>query len=102
MNERLRELRKKCDLSQEEFGKKLGVTKTAVSKMELGTYQITDTMLKLICSEFNANERWLRFGEGGDGDMFLKPQKTTLLPGPLNYRVRRTQYLKRLSPHIVN
>ncbi len=79
MNERLRELRKKCGLSQEEFGKKLGVTKTAVSKMELGTYQITDTMLKLICSEFNANERWLRFGEGGDGDMFLKPQKNDLV-----------------------
>ncbi|MFR6349802.1 MAG: helix-turn-helix domain-containing protein [Enterocloster aldenensis] len=79
MNERLRELRKKCGLSQEEFGKKLGVTKTAVSKMELGTYQITDTMLKLICSEFNVNEKWLRSGERRR--ICLLNHKTTLLPG---------------------
>ena len=57
MNERLRELRKKCGLSQEEFGKKLGVTKTAVSKMELGTYQITDTMLKLMAPLWRGR-RW--------------------------------------------
>ena len=75
---------------------------TAVSKMELGTYQITDTMLKLICSEFNVNENGFDSGEGGEGDMFIKPQKNDLVARPLNYWVRRTQYLKRLSPHTVN
>ncbi|MDO5349796.1 MAG: helix-turn-helix domain-containing protein [Lachnospiraceae bacterium] len=72
MNERLRKIRKEKSLNQEDFGKRLGVGKTAISKMELGTYQITDTMAKLICSEFGVNEIWLRTGEGGDENMFTK------------------------------
>lgn len=64
MNERLKQIRKTRSMNQEEFGKKLGVTKTAISKMELGTYNITDSMIKLICNEFSINENWLRHGEG--------------------------------------
>lgn len=64
MNERIKEVRKFYNLSQEKFGEKLGVTKTAVSKMELGTYNVTDTMLKLICSEYNVNSEWLKTGNG--------------------------------------
>lgn len=67
MNERIKQIRKDKGLNQEDFGKRLGVTKTAISKMELGTYNVTDTMLKLICSEFNISEEWLR---SGDGQMF--------------------------------
>lgn len=64
MNQRLKTIRKSNNMNQEEFGRKLGVTKTAVSKMELGTYNITDSMIKLICKEYNINEDWLRRGEG--------------------------------------
>ena len=64
MNERLKIIRDNANLSQEKFGERLGVTKTAVSKMELGSYSITDTMIKLICSEFNINENWLRYDIG--------------------------------------
>lgn len=64
MNNRLKELRKIQKLSQEEFGKRLGVGKAAVSKMELGTYNVTDPMIKLICREFTVNEDWLRTGSG--------------------------------------
>jgi transcriptional regulator with XRE-family HTH domain len=64
MNNRLKELRKIQKLSQEEFGKRLGVGKAAVSKMELGTYNVTDPMIKLICREFTVNENWLRTGSG--------------------------------------
>lgn len=64
MNQRIRELRTSLNLNQEVFGKRLGITKTAVSKMELNTYSITETMYKLICIEFNVNEDWLRTGEG--------------------------------------
>lgn len=67
MNERLKQLRKHLNLNQDEFGRRIGVTKTAVSKMELGTYSITDSMVKLVCAEFNINEEWLRLGYG---DMF--------------------------------
>ena len=64
VNQRLKIIRKFKKMSQEEFGKKIGVTKTAVSKMELGTYNITDSMIKLVCKEFHINEDWLRHGEG--------------------------------------
>lgn len=67
MNDRIKEVRKSQKLTQEKFGEKLGVTKTAISKMELGTYSVTDTMIRLIASTFNVNEEWIRTG---NGDMF--------------------------------
>ena len=66
--ERVRILRKELSLSQEIFGKKLSVRKTAISKIERGENCLTDRMLKSICREFNVNDEWLRSGKG---DMFL-------------------------------
>lgn len=64
LNSRIFELRKKLDFTQEEIGKKLGVTRGAISRMESGTYKITETMAKLICTEFNVNIEWLVHGKG--------------------------------------
>lgn len=64
MNKRILDLRKALSLSQEKFGEKLGVSGAAVSRMESGTYNITETMIKLICSTYNVNEVWLRTGVG--------------------------------------
>lgn len=68
MNDRILSLRKTLTLSQEKFGEKLGIGKSAVSRMEIGTYKTTETMVKLICSTFNTNEEWLRTGKG---EMFV-------------------------------
>jgi transcriptional regulator with XRE-family HTH domain len=64
MNSRVRELRKALNLSGDKFGKRIGVSKTAVSKIELGRAGITESIIKLICSEFGVNEAWLRTGDG--------------------------------------
>lgn len=64
MNERIKVLRKFLKISQEEFGNRVGISKSAVSNMESGRYNATDSMIKLICKEFNINEDWLRHGEG--------------------------------------
>lgn len=64
MNERIKVLRKFLKISQEEFGNRIGISKSAVSNMESGRYNATDSMIKLICKEFNINEDWLRCGEG--------------------------------------
>lgn len=69
MNDRLLEVRKTLKISQEQMGKKLGVTRSSISNMETGRFSITDTMIKLICSEFSVSEEWLRTGEG---EMFVK------------------------------
>lgn len=62
MNERLKELRKSLGLTMEEFGKRLGVTKAAISRLENGDRNVTEQMIVSICREFNINEEWLRNG----------------------------------------
>ena len=65
---RVFELRKKINLTLEKFGEPLGVTKTAISRIEKEERTITDQMAKAICREYGVNENWLRTG---DGDMFV-------------------------------
>lgn len=64
MNERLRDLRKRLGLNQVEFGEKVGIGGTAISKIEKGDRGLTETLLRSICREFNVNEEWLRYGTG--------------------------------------
>lgn len=67
MGNRIRELRKILGLNQDELGKKIGITNTAVSKLEKGERNITEQVVLSICREFNVNEEWLR---NGNGEMF--------------------------------
>lgn len=67
MGERILKLREMFKMSQESFGEKLGITRAAVSKIELGKSNLTESNIKLICREFGVSEEWLRTGEG---DMF--------------------------------
>lgn len=64
MRIRIKEIRLNRGFSQEEFGKRLGVTKSTISNIETGRFNLTDSMVKLICKEFNVDENWLRTGEG--------------------------------------
>ena len=61
--ERVREVRKTLDLTLEKFGEKLGIQKSAISKIERGDTNLTDTNIKLICREFNVDYIWLTTGE---------------------------------------
>lgn len=71
MNERLRKLRKTLDLTQREFGERIGVKGNTIAQYELGRNEPIDAVLSLICREFNVNENWLRNG-GSDENMFIK------------------------------
>lgn len=71
MNERLRKLRKTLDLTQREFGERLGVKGNTIAQYELGRNKPIDAVLSLICREFGVSEDWLRNG-GSDDDMFIK------------------------------
>lgn len=64
MNERIKELRKKMKLSQDDFAKKIGLTKNYISLVETGNRNLSEQSVKLLCHEFNVNENWLRTGEG--------------------------------------
>ena len=66
--ERVREIRKSLGLTLERFGEKLGIGKTAISKIEHEQCSLTDANIKLICREFGVDYIWLTTG---DGEMFL-------------------------------
>lgn len=65
MSERIRLLRRYLKLSQEEFAKKIGMTRSMVSNLELGLLsEIPDYKLEVISQAFNVSMHWLRTGEG--------------------------------------
>ena len=64
MNERIKELRKALTLNQVDFGAKIGISNTAVSKWEKGENAVPDSAVLSICREFGVSETWLRTGEG--------------------------------------
>lgn len=65
INERTKVLRKNyLKLTMDEFGKRLGVQKSAISKIETGKVSLSDQMFLSICREFNVNPDWLRDGIG--------------------------------------
>lgn len=74
--QRVRELRKSLDLTLDKFGKKLGVGKTAISKIEHQERNLTEQMLLSICREFNVNEDWLR---NGTGEMFRTEEENSII-----------------------
>lgn len=69
--ERVKSVRKSCNLTLAKFGERLGVTKTAISYVESDKRNLTEQMLKAICREFSVNEDWLRTGSGGSENMFI-------------------------------
>ena len=68
MFERVRELRKNnLKLSQEQFGEKLGVSRSVIKNMELDLLarpEQKEPIIKLICKTFNVSYEWLTTGEG--------------------------------------
>ena len=68
MHERIKTLRKEClGLTQEAFGKELGVSRSVIKNIELNCLvrpEQKEPIYKLICSTFNVNEEWLYKGIG--------------------------------------
>lgn len=64
ISERLRLLRKELGLSQDEFGRRVGVSNTAISKLEKNERNLTEQMALSICREFRVNYFWLTEGKG--------------------------------------
>ena len=70
--ERVKAIRTEKKMTMEQFGEKLGVQKSAISKIEKGERSLTNQMFLSICREFGINEVWLRTGEGGIENMSTK------------------------------
>lgn len=68
MNERIKKLRRSLDLTQQEFADRIGIKRGAIANYEIGRNTPADSVISLICREFNVSENWLR---AGTGEMFL-------------------------------
>ena len=62
MKDRVLKVRKEAGLNQEDFAKKLNLTKNYISLIETGNRVPSDRTISDICREFNVNEEWLRNG----------------------------------------
>lgn len=72
MTDRIKSVRKKLNLTQTEFGKKIGLSRDNVANIEGNRIEIKDITIKSICREFDVNEDWLRTGQG---EMFVQKSK---------------------------
>lgn len=67
MNTRFKELRKELKLTQEEFAKKMQLSRSYINLIEMGKKIPAERTIKDICREFKVNYDWL---VNGTGDMF--------------------------------
>ena len=72
MNERIKRLRSKLEMTHQEFADRLGIKRGTLANYEIGRNEPIDAVISLMCKEFHVNEIWLRTGEGGDDNMFSK------------------------------
>ena len=102
-NERVKELRKSLGLTQEKFGERVGLKKSAISQIESGVNGVTDQLRLAVFREFNVNEDWLRTGEGS---MFSEPDEDEeitkflgdILSDQPDFRRRLVSVLARMTP----
>lgn len=62
--ERIKQVRKSLNMTMDQFGGKIGVTKSTISNIENGNRNATEHMLKSICREFRVNYFWLTEEKG--------------------------------------
>ncbi len=100
--DRVNEVRKFLNLTLEKFGERLGVTKTAISRLEKGERALTKQMILAICREYDINEVWLRTGKGEMFVTFTRNQVITdfagdLIREPESFKARLIEGLAKLD-----
>lgn len=87
MEKRIKELRKSKNLTQVEFGARIGLTGSAITTYEKGVRIPSNTVITAICREFNVRREWLETGEGA---MELETQSQMLDRVARRYSKSRT------------
>ena len=64
MHERIRQVRKAYGLTLEQFGEKIGLKKSVLSRIENGYSMPQELTLRLICRVFSVSYTWLKDGVG--------------------------------------
>lgn len=108
MNSRVKAVRLALGLSQDEFGKRLGLTRGAITNIELNKVDVKPNFADLLCSVFNVNGYWLRTGEG---EMFMQLSRADEIAAYVGrvlrdesafYQQKLLLFLSRLSPEMLD
>ena len=75
IGERIKKIRKNLYLTQADFANKLNLKQATIGMYENGIRNVNERSIQQICSIFNINENWLRYGTG---EMFKKSDTMTL------------------------
>lgn len=69
MNDRIKQLRKHLNLTQQQFAEQIGSVQNTITGYETGRRVPSNQVITLICKTFDVNEEWLRTGKG---EMFIQ------------------------------
>lgn len=75
LKDRIKQLRKSVDLTQQEFAKRIGTSQNVLANYEIGRRNPSNSVINNICKTFHVNEQWLRTGKG---EPFLKEDTFSL------------------------
>jgi len=103
VHERLKQLRKELNLTQQEFADKIHVSRGALATYETGRNEPIDAIIALICQTFHVNENWLRTGEG---EIFMESAQEDqlftfmgdVMQGAQDFRRQLLSVLSRMTP----
>lgn len=70
MHNRLRQIRKSLELTQETLAQRMGIGKSALSMIETGRAALSERNKNILVQDLNVNPEWL---ETGRGEMFNSP-----------------------------
>ena len=90
IGDRIKKVRKYLDLTQREFGERIGLKGNTIAQYELGRSNPVDSALSLMIREYNINEEWLRTGEG---EMFKAAPTDVLDQLASEYNLSNASYI---------
>ncbi|MDR3173161.1 MAG: helix-turn-helix domain-containing protein [Treponema sp.] len=64
VNQRIKQIRQALSLSQVQFSRVISLSSGYLAGVEVEKRKVNERLVKLICSSFNVNEKWLKSGEG--------------------------------------
>lgn len=104
IGERVKELRKQINLTQQAFADRLNLKRNTVGSYEVNVVEPSDRTISDICREFNVNETWLRTGEGEMFNQITRSEKIAAFLGDItendddDFKRRFVEMLAELEP----
>ncbi|MCL2688451.1 MAG: helix-turn-helix domain-containing protein [Chitinispirillia bacterium] len=63
-SERIKKVRKHFEMTQADFGRKIGIVQGHLTGIERGRKCVTQKTIKVICATYGVSEEWLETGKG--------------------------------------